>query len=93
MVLITGLWLGVPACSAIAADQLPDLIRVRTEGPEMLSVLSYVAYPKEKPRRAGSTGLISVDLSSSSRCRETKGKQRCQERMALPLVLHEVTAI
>lgn len=32
VVLITGLWLGVPACSAIAADQLPDLIRVRTEG-------------------------------------------------------------
>lgn len=56
MLIKTGLWLAVPAGSAFAADTLPDLVLVRTEGPEMLSVLSYVAYPKEKkgslsPRR------------------------------------------
>ncbi len=60
MLIITGLWLAVPAGSAFAADTLPDLVLVRTEGPEMLSLLSYLTLPKKE------NGVI-VDLKRERR--------------------------
>jgi hypothetical protein len=47
-VLISGLWFAVTPRYGLGAEPLSDLVRTRIEGPEMLSVLSYVAYPKEK---------------------------------------------
>lgn len=47
-VLMTVLWCAAPTCSMFAADSLPGLIRERTEGPEMLCMLSYLTLPKKE---------------------------------------------